>query len=146
RLERDAAAVRSRTRPQVSAFGTYAYGRPGLSLFTDDPHDWWLAGIRLQWAPWNWGTTARDVEVLRIRGLILDAQEEAFTDRLRRQVQQPIETMDRLRATIELDEQIIVLREQVERQARAQLEERAITAADYIEARTDLQEARVALL
>ena len=52
--------------------------------------------------------------------------------------------MERLQAAIQTDEQIIALRAQVERQARAQLAERAITPAAYVDVRTDLKEARLA--
>jgi outer membrane protein TolC len=54
--------------------------------------------------------------------------------------------MEHLHAALDVDERIVLLREQVERQARAQLEERAITAADYVTVRTDLDDARVARL
>lgn len=145
-LEREAEVIRARSRPQVSAFGQYAYGRPGLRQFTDDVHAYWLAGLRARWVPWDRGAGGREVEVVRIRQQILDAEEAAFARRLTRQVQRPLEAMDRLRDALGLDEQIIALREQIERQARVQLEERAITAAAYVDARTDLQEARIARL
>jgi hypothetical protein len=58
-------------------------------------------------------------------------------------VQDELADMERLERALETDERIIALREQVERQARAQFEERAITAAAYVDARTDLQAARL---
>lgn len=145
-LEREAALIRARAGPRLSAFGRYAYGRPGLRQFTDDFHDYWLAGLRFQWVPWDRGTTAREIAEVRIQQRIVEAEEAAFAGRLARRVQRPLEAMSRLRAALATDERIIVLREQVERQARAQLGERAITAAAYVDARTDLQEARVTLL
>lgn len=146
RLERQASLINAAAMPQLSAFGKFAYGRPGLQQFTEEIHNYWIAGLRFQWAPWSWGARDRDVEVLRIRERILDVQEAAFTDRLRREVQGPLESIARLRAALETDVQIIELRELVERQTRAQLTEHAITASTYIDARTDLQEARTALL
>lgn len=143
-LERQSSAIEAQTRPQLSAFGEFGYGRPGLQQFTDDLHDYWLAGLRLRWQPWKWGTTRRDREILRIQQEIVDTEEAAFTDQLRRDVEDDVETMDRLQAAIVTDDRIIALREQVERQARAQLVERAITPVEYVEIRTDLQEARLA--
>ncbi|HEX6080694.1 MAG TPA: hypothetical protein VF197_13765, partial [Methylomirabilota bacterium] len=43
------------------------------------------------------------------------------------------------------DERIVTLRAEVERQARAQYDEGAITTPDYVEARTDVLEARLVL-
>lgn len=146
RLELEAAVIRARARPRLSAFGEYAYGKPGLRQFTDDPHDYWRAGVRFHWVPWDWGTVGREVESMRMEQQILETEEAAFSARLQRQVQQPLRTMDRLRAALEVDGRIIALRKQVERQARAQLAERAITAATYVDARTDLLESRIILL
>lgn len=144
-LRQQSLVLRSQTRPQVSAFGQLAYGRPGLKQFTDEFHEYWLAGVRLRWQPWNWGSNGRDREVLRIRQEIVRTEEAAFAEQLRREVEDEVQTVERLESAIAIDERIIALREQVERQARAQLTERAITPAEYVDVRTDLQEARLAL-
>lgn len=144
RLERETALVRARTQPQVSAFGQLAYGRPGYAQFREDLHEYWMGGVRVRWVPWDWGAAGRERGVIAIQRQIVDTEEAAFTDRLQREVQDDLQAAARLRAALQTDERIVLLREQVERQARAQLEERAITPAAYVDARTDLQEARIA--
>jgi outer membrane protein TolC len=143
-LARQSAALRARTGPRLSAFGQLGYGRPGLAQFTRDFHDYWMAGLRLHWQPWDWRTTARQREELDVQRQIVTTEAAALTARLERQVQDALATIDRLERALELDEQIVVLREQVERQARAQLAERVITPSAYIDVRTDLQNARLA--
>lgn len=144
RLAREEGLLRARTRPQASAFGQLAYGRPGPAQFREDLHEWWMGGVRVRWQPWDWGAAGRDRDVLRVQRQIVDTEEAAFTDRLRREVQDELQQMDRLRDALATDDRVVALREQVERQARAQLEERVITPAVYVDARTDLQEARLA--
>lgn len=144
RLAAETALVRARTQPQVSAFGQLSYGRPGLAQFREDLHEYWMGGVRVRWTPWDWGNAERDRAVIDVQRQLVDTEEAAFTGRLRREVQDEVQTAARLRAALETDERIVALREQVERQARAQLEERAITPAAYVDARTDLQEARIA--
>lgn len=144
RLAREESLVRARTLPQVAAFGTLAYGRPGLAQFRADLHEYWIGGVRVRWRPWDWGTAGRERGVLRVQRQIVDTEEAAFTDRLRREVQDELQAVDRLRETLAGDDRIVALREQVERQARAQLEERVITPAAYVDVRTDLREARIA--
>jgi outer membrane protein TolC len=144
RLAEERALVTARARPTVSAFGTWSYGKPGYAQFRDDLHDYWMAGVRVAWSPWTWGRTGREREGLAVQQRIADTEEAAFTARLGRQVEDEVQAMARLEGTLETDERIIALRAQVERQARAQFEERAITADRYVEARTDLQEARLA--
>jgi outer membrane protein TolC len=144
RLTREEALVRARTQPQVAAFGQLAYGRPGLAQFREDLHEYWMGGVRVRWQPWDWGAAGRERQVLQVQRQIVDTEEAAFTDRLRREVQDELQAVDRLREALAADDRIVALREQVERQARAQLEEHAITAAAYVDVRTDLQEARIA--
>jgi outer membrane protein TolC len=143
RLEGEDALVRARTRPRVAAFGSLAYGRPGLAQFREDLHEYWIGGVRVQWRPWDWGTAGRERQVLQVQRQIVDTEEAAFTDRLRRDVQDELQAVERLRDALATDDRVVALREQVERQARVQLEERAITPAVYVDARTDLQEARL---
>lgn len=144
RLAREASLVRARTLPQVAAFGTLAYGRPGLAQFREDLHEYWMGGVRVRWRPWDWGTADRERGILQVQRQIVDTEEAAFTDRLRREVQDDLQAAERLRGALAADDRIVALREQVERQARAQLDEHAIPAAAYVDVRTDLQEARLA--
>jgi outer membrane protein TolC len=143
-LRQQLLVVQAEVRPQVFAFGQLAYGRPGPKQFTDELHEYWLAGVRLRWRPWTWGATRRQREQLRLQQQILDTEEAAFTAQLRRETTDEIQRIASLEAAVVLDAQILALREQVERQARAQLAERVITPAQYVDVRTDLQEARVA--
>jgi outer membrane protein TolC len=144
RLSREEELVHARTRPQVTAFGQLAYGRPGPAQFREDLHGWWIGGVRVHWQPWDWGAAGREREVLQVQRQIVDTDEAAFGERLRREVQDELQAVERLRAALADDDRIVALREQVERQARAQLDERAVTPAVYVDARTDLQEARIA--
>lgn len=142
-LARQAEALRARNRPQASAFGRAAYGSPGYEQFTDELHEYWMAGVRVRWAPFDWGRTSREREVIEVQRAIVETQEGAFAERLLRDAEQPLAAMDRLRAALRSDERIIALREQVVRQTRAQLDEGAITAVVHVEALTDLEQARV---
>jgi outer membrane protein TolC len=56
-----------------------------------------------------------------------------------------LEEIQRLSAALAEDERAVALRVEVERQARLQYDEGAITTADYVETRTDVLEARLTL-
>lgn len=144
RLAREEAVIGSGAQPRASAFGRVAYGRPGLEQFTHELHEYWVAGLRVEWRPWDWGTRRRQREALRIQGEIVRAEEEAFTDRLSRQLHQPLETIHRLEEALATDAEIVALRELIVQQATAQFRERVIPVSAYVEALTDLQAARVA--
>ncbi len=144
---RDRLAVQERLtgaleRPRVSAFGRVGFGRPGLNMLSSDFQSYWLAGVRLHWTPVRWGTTSRDRELLELEREIVATNEAAFTRSLRRAVQPALATIARLDSTLALDERILALREQVVREAQAQLAEGAITAATYVDRRSELLAAR----
>ncbi|MDB4948563.1 MAG: outer rane efflux protein, partial [Gemmatimonadetes bacterium] len=143
-LARQADVVTAQARPQVRAVGQAGVGRPGpYQQFSRDVHDFWNVGVRVDWRPWDWGVSRRQREELAVRQQVAGTEEASFARRLERQVQQDAEAMDRLVSTLETDDRIIALREQVERQATVQFRERAITAAQYVDAVTDVYEARV---
>jgi outer membrane protein TolC len=98
----------------------------------------------VRWTPFDWGRTSREREAIDAQRAIVATEEDAFAERLLREAEQPLATMERLRTTLRTDERIITLREQVVRQTRAQFDEHAITAAVHVDALTDLEQARVA--
>lgn len=145
-LRLQARAVGAERRPSVAGFGTLAFGAPGYAQFEETPHEYWQAGIRVEWRPWDWGTRRREQELLEVRRRILDTEERAFEDALLRGIQRPLRAAEQARAALATDDEIVALREQVLRQATAQLAERVIPPSVWTDARTDLAEARTARL
>ena len=143
RLEEQSRLATALDRPRVSAFARLGYGRPGLNALSSDFQSYWLAGVRFHWTPFNWGTTSRDQELLSLEREVVATNEAAFARSLARQAQPTLATIARLDSTLALDEGIIALREQVAREARAQLAEGVITAATYVDKSTDLLVARL---
>ncbi|HEX2162616.1 MAG TPA: TolC family protein, partial [Thermoanaerobaculia bacterium] len=144
RLVAEQALVAAEERPRLSAFARAGVGNPGLDFLDDSWNAYWLAGVRLSWTPWSWGTNERRRQALELRREALAADEEALLRSIRRAVTDDLAAIDRLREAAALDERIVALREAIERETRARYEERVVTAADYVDARTDLLEARLA--
>jgi outer membrane protein TolC len=145
RLQREADVRAAQRRPRVSAIGQLGYGRPGFDQFTRDVHGFWLAGVRVDWDVWDWRTNERDREVIALQQEIVQTEEAAFSERIHRATRDDVEDMRRLQAAIPTDERIVELRTRIEREAQHRLEEGVMNAADYVDARTDIYEARVAL-
>lgn len=131
-------------KPRVFAFGRVGYGRPGLNPLNDRFDSYWLAGLQLQWTPWMWGSTRRDAQVIALQRQILTAEEDAFTESIRRAVAHDSEAIDRLEATLVTDDEIVALRERIAAETRARFAEGAVTAAEYVDRQTDVLSARIA--
>lgn len=143
-LERQSATVAAQDRPRVSAFGRAGYGRPGLNMLAREFDEYWVAGVQLEWTPWNWGTTQRDREVLAIQRQIVATEEAAFTERVRRSIAGDVATIDRLERALETDDTIIALRERILRETRLRFGEGVVTSAEFVDRQTDALAAQLA--
>lgn len=138
------AAANARDLPRVSAFGRAGYGRPGLNPFARDFTSYWLGGVLVEWTPWNWGTTARDREVLTLQQQVVSTEETAFRQSLDRATVRDLATIDRLGRALGEDDTIIALREQVLHETELRFREGVVTSAEYVDRQTDLLAARLA--
>ena len=145
RLQREAAYTSVENRPRILAFGQAGVGLPGLDGFRTSSDAFWQAGIKVQWRPWTWRSAGRTAAAYRLQQDVVASEEKALGRRLARAVVTDLEDIGRLKAALADDERIVELRTEVERQARAQYDEGAITTPDYVEARTDVLEARLTL-
>jgi outer membrane protein TolC len=137
-------ARKAKDLPRVSAFGRAGYGRPGLNPLSTKFDNYWLTGVQLQWSPWTWGTGSRDREILALQRQIVAAEEQQFTENLRRGVEQDLATIDRLSASVGDDDEIVALRESILAETRARFNEGVVTSADYVDRQTDVLSARTA--
>lgn len=138
------AAVAAGERPRVSAFGRAGFGRPGLNPLAREFDQYWLAGVQVEWAPWNWGTVDRQRQELEIQRSIVDSEEAAFAESIARGVVADLATFDRLTAIVRSDDAIVELRERIVRETRLRLDEGVISSAEYVDRETDLLAARLA--
>ena len=145
RLDREAEATRVENLPKLFAFGQAGVGLPGLDQFRRSSDAFWQAGLRLEWRPWTWRSAGRRAAAIRLEQQVLETEEAAMGRRLARAVATDLEDISRLKTALTEDERIVALRTEVERQARAQYDEGAITTPEYVEARTDVLEARLEL-
>jgi outer membrane protein TolC len=144
RLAREAALVATENRPMLSAFAEGGVGRPGLNQFESDPAAFWQGGVRVTWRPWTWRSAEQSAGALRSQAAVVAADALALAARLSRAVEADLAMIRHLREGFADDARLITLRAEIEQAAQAELAEGIITAARYVEARTDLAEARLA--
>lgn len=143
RLDREAVLTRVENRPRVVAFGQAGAGRPGLNQLRTSADEFWQAGLRFEWRPWTWRNADRATEVLRVQQRIVTTEERALAEQLARAVESDLADMRRLRDALASDARLVALRTDIARQVDAQFTEGTITAAEYVEVRTDVLEANL---
>ena len=145
RLGREAALARTENRPRLLAFGQAGLGRPGLNQFRTSPDEFWQAGLRVEWRPWTWRSAERSTRALELQARVVTTEERALAEQLARAVEGDRADIERLTRALAADARLVTLRHEIERQAQLQFAEGVITAADYIEMRTDVLEATLTL-
>lgn len=132
--------------PTVSAFGTAAYGRPGLNFLNDDFHDYYIVGLRLRWNFWDFRNASREQQALKIQQQKITQNQRAFTRQLHASLDRIRERITTIRENIERDKEIIELRRQIVEESASQLENGTITATEYVTELTRAQQAELSLL
>ena len=145
RLDREIAYTSTENRPRLFAFGQAGVGLPGLDQFRQSSDAFYQVGVKVKWRPWTWRSAGRSAAAYKLQQDIIATEEQALGRSLARAVVTDLEDIGRLKAALADDERIVALRTEVERQARAQYDEGAITTPDYVETRTDVLEARLIL-
>ena len=143
-LDRQRDVIARRDWPRLSAVGRAGVGRPGLNPLSRDFTGYWLAGLQVEWSPWDWGQASRERASLAIQQEIVASEEAAFTDQLRRGAVRGLADIDRLAADLGTDDTIIALRERVLGETRLRFGEGVVTSAEYVDRETDLLSARLA--
>jgi outer membrane protein TolC len=105
--------------------------------------EYWLGGVQFQWTPWSWGAPSRDRQISALQRRIVETEERAFTDQLKRGIEQDLASIDRLEASLADDDQIIALRESILTETRSRYRESVITSAEYVDRQTDVLSARL---
>ena len=143
-LDQRAAEIGRRNWPRLSAVGRAGVGRPGLNPLGDEFASYWLAGVQLEWSPWDWGRSGLERQALDIERQIVATEQAAFTERVRRGAVRDLAAIDRLAETLDADSAIIALRQRVLDEARLRFSEGVITSDDFVDRETDLLAARLA--
>lgn len=139
-----AVALDAQLKPRLSFYGRSGFGRPGLNFLAREFTPYWLAGLQLEWSPFDWGTARREGEAIQIQRDIIASEERAFIERMRRAVITDLATIDRLEKIRGTDDEIIALRERILGETRLRYQEGVITAGEYVTRETDLNTARIA--
>ncbi len=144
RLELEARAAAVDARPRISAFVQAGVGQPGLNQLRPDTDAFYLAGVRATWRPLARHDAGRRAEQARVQQRITDLEERAFSESLERGTYADREEISSLEAALVRDALLVRVREDIERVARLEFEEGAVTAAVWVAAQSDLLSAQIA--
>lgn len=124
--------VSSGTMPLLNVFLQGGYGRPGLNMLDTEFSSFYLTGIRLNWPLDGFYTRKNEMKTLETQKEIIDSKMETFIYNTGLQITAQEENINRLRALIEKDDEIIALRTGIKKDAEIQLENGTMSVNDLI--------------
>ncbi len=136
--------LRLRFQPRVEVFAQGGLGRPNpFNFFETGFKPFGLVGLRAVWTPIDWGNNSRERQVLALQTQVVDAQRQAFEQRLDAATSRDQDDWTKSRAQLTQDDAIIALQEDIVRRAEAQVQNGVMTTTDYLAQLNLLTQARL---
>jgi outer membrane protein TolC len=131
-IDRQKKLITAKNLPKASLFVQGGYGKPGLNLLKNGFDFYYIGGVRFNWSLGGLYTKKKEKELIEINKKTVDIQKETFVLNTNSQLKQQQAEIDKLNQLVASDNDIIGLRKTVTEAAKAQLENGAITATDYL--------------
>lgn len=137
--------INTRNMPRVNAIATLGYARPGLNFLSNEFQPYAILGVNFKWnlAGFYNGIPQKEKQQLQIQSERISLQREQFVLLNNVKSAQYARDIERIRKTLDRDNAIVRLREQVSATAATQLENGVLTPSEYL---TETTNATAALI
>ena len=119
-------------QPRVSAFFQAGYGKPSLNMFASDPEAFWVGGIRFSWQldgfytlKDNLGKIDADIAGLKVQSDLFSYNRDLASEQQRNEI-------EKLRAMLADDDEIIALRSSIKATAEKRVENGTMSVSDLL--------------
>ena len=143
----------SRTMPRVSFFSQLGYANPGLNMLSDKFTGYYILGASFKWNFWDWNSSNRDRDVLRIQKDIIADRKSVFELNRSIALKTELSQIQKYEKSVNMNTRLVDLRKNITRSSANKLSSGTITSSDYIadldaqlQAELNLQLSRIALI
>jgi len=126
------ASILARNVPRLGAFLQLAYGKPGLVLTNTDPMSYWVAGLRLSWDLGGFYTLGNERAQIGLQRETIASRKEAFELDVEMKAVRESREIDKYRALIADDDEIIALRSRIKTAAEAKVAAGTMAVSDLV--------------
>lgn len=118
--------------PQLMAFATGGYGRPGLNMLENDFSLYYFAGIRLSWNIGSLYSRKNNLKKIAVNQSLIESQREAFLFNLKMDITNNNGEVEKIKELVRTDEEIVRLRESVRKSAEAKAANGTLSILDLM--------------
>ncbi len=123
---------RTRRMPKFFAFGRAGYGRPGYDFMNTDLHTYYMLGIKFSWDIFDWNKFKKQQEQIKLQQQIIEDSKATFEALQSIEEQKYLSQIKRLQKQIDIDTQIVSLKESIYKTAESSMKNGSITSVDYL--------------
>ncbi len=152
-LEAQKALTKSSYLPRLGVFADGGFGLPGYDIFKDEIAPMAKVGVSLNWRIFDWNKGSLQRQSLDLNQQILQIRQQQLINQLNVKTQAQLNAMEKARALMQNDNELVALYTNVADAYAAQLDNGTLTAAEYLtqmnmaqEAKTNLELHRMQLL
>lgn len=122
-----------KNKPGLFGYASAAYGKPGLNMLSDDFNTFYIIGLSLSWNICDWNKNKNQKNILSLQNKIIDTEKETFNKNLSISMIKNIQEINKYKALISKDKEIIKLRTEIRKVSSSKLDNGVITSSDYVE-------------
>lgn len=131
-LDKSTKLVNADIIPKANLFGQAGYGRPGFNLLSNDFDTYYIVGARISWDFSGLYRYRKNKKLNELSKNSIDVQKDVFETNLETQRTTLEEEINKLEEMIEMDKNILVLRQRILKVAGVELDNGISTATDYL--------------
>lgn len=124
--------LNARNWPQLSLFFQGGYGRPALNMLDNNFKFYYITGLRFKWNLVGLYTLRNDKSMLSLNKKMVDVQQDVFLFNTRLNLSDQNQEVNKLKALMESDKEIVTLRSKIAKTSGKQLKFGVITVHDYL--------------
>lgn len=124
--------INSLSMPQLAAFAQGGYGKPALNMFNENPDFFAIIGFRLSWNISSFYTKRNNTHQIEVNKNLLESNRKAFLFNTNMQLEQENAEIEKLKKLLEVDKEIIAIRERIRESSEFKMENGTMSVSDYI--------------
>lgn len=119
--------------PKLFGFGQAGFGKPALNMLSNNFDAYYLIGVGVSWNAFDWKNSVRKKQVVLLQQEIIETEKQTFIQNIQLLLVQQKEQILKIEKMLINDKQLVLLRKEITKTAASKLENKTITASDYIQ-------------
>jgi outer membrane protein TolC len=125
--------IDSKRMPKAFGFATLGYGNPpGSNFFKNEFAPYYILGAGIKWNIFDWNKSKNEKQIITLQQGIIEKRKSDLTDNLNRLLESKKAEITSLKALIETDNELIMLKKRITSSTESQYGNGTITATDYL--------------